>query len=338
MPPVNIPSVSTGTSTSYTLDQFRKNPAWIQQVAYKLAANTFIADYLLRKGPPAVSGSIAFREAEPLFGNTDPDVIAEFAEIPSTDFHTGGIITRATTKRGFGVRMSQEMIDRNDSATFARNLQQAINTMKLSFDRLLFDNFKAHPKIPHMVSSTATNGVGGWLGATTGIRKDVADALYLVKSAHGDYSVDERFMYNPDTLVVHPALTSAWIDNDEINRVFMSSPAVTESPVYKFVFPRKFFGLNIVESYEMPVDSSGNPTAALLLQNGETGFISDERAFRTTPLYEHKPTESWRSDMTRISTMGIDNPYSAIWITGINGATSSDGSAGPAEVFPVTSV
>jgi hypothetical protein len=336
--PVNIPGVSTGQGPSYTLDQLRKNPSWIMQIAFKLAENTFIADYICRKGPPAVGGAIAFQEAQPLFSNTEPDIIAEFAEIPSTDSHIGGFITRATTKRGYGVRMSQEMIDRMDSATFARNLQQAINTMKLSFDRLCFDNFKQHPRIPHMVSSTVANTHDGWLGATTGIRKDVADALFLVKAAHSDNSADERFMYNPDTLVVHPALTSAWIDNDEINRVFMASPEVTEAPRYKFVFPRKFFGLNIVESYEMPVDSDGIPTAALLLQKGETAFISDERAFRTTPLYEDKKTESWRSDMTRISTMGVDNPYSALWITGINGAISSDGTSGPAEVFPLSTV
>jgi hypothetical protein len=322
MPNVNIPNVSTGQGPSYTLDMLRKNPSWIQQIAYKLADNTFIADYLMRKGPPATGGAIAFREAEPLFANTEPDVIAEYGEIPSTDFHVGGIVTRATTKRGYGVRMSQEMIDRNDSATFARNTQQAINTMKLSFDRLLFDNFKIHPRVEHVVSATATTG--GWLDATTGIRKDVANALYAIKSAHGDYSSDERFMYEPDTLVVHPALTSAWIDNDEINRVFMASPAVTEAPRYKFVFPRKFFGLNIVESFEMPVDADGNPSAALLLQKGETGFISDERPFRVTPLYEDKDTESWRSNMTRISTMGIDNPYSAVWITGINGVNTTN--------------
>lgn len=322
MPPVNIPSVSTGSSTSYTLDAFRKNPSWIQQVAYKLALNTFIADYICRKGPPAIGGAIAFREAEPLFANTEPDIIAEYGEIPSTDFHTGGMTVRATTKRGYGVRMSQEMIDRNDSATFARNTQQAINTMKLSFDRLCFETFAAHPRIEHIISSTA--GTGGWLDATTGIRKDVANAKYVVSSAHGDYSEDERFYYQADTLVVHPALTSAWIDNDEINRVFMASPEVPESPRYKFVFPRKFFGLNIVESFEMPTDADGNPSAALLLQKGETAFISDERPFKVTPLYEDKDTESWRSNMTRISTMGVDNPYSAVWITGINGVNTSD--------------
>lgn len=318
MPQPNVPSVSTGAMRSYSLDEFRKNPSWIQLMSYKLAENTFIADYLLRQGPPATGGSIAYREAEPLFANTEPDVIAEYGEIPSTDFHTGGLFTKATTKRGYGVRMSQEMLDRNDSATFARNTQQAINTMKLSFDRLCFQTFKNHPRVDSIVSSTATQS-GGWLDATTGIRKDVAAAMYAIQSAHGENSVDERYNYNPDTLVLHPALLSAWIDNDEINKTFMNSDAVRESPRYRFVFPRQFFGLNIVTSYEMPVDGNGTPNAALLCQRGEVGFISDERPFRVTPLYEHKPTESWRSDMTRISTMGVDNPKAAIWITGING-------------------
>jgi len=319
MPNVNIPSVSTGAGPSYSLDTLRKNPNWIQAVAYKMAENVFMADYLLRKGPPATGGAIAFREAEPLFANTEPDVIAEYGEIPSTDFKTGGFLTRATTKRGFGVRMSQEMLDRNDRATFARNTQQAINTMKLSFDRLCFDNFKQHPKISHVISSTAGNSLGGWQFAQTGIRRDVANASFLIKSAHDPENVDQRYQYNPDTLVIHPATASAWIDNDEINKVFMNSPKVPEAPRYKFLFPNQFFGLNIVESFEMPVDSSGIPSAALLIQRNETGFISDERPFNVTPLYEDKDTESWRSNMTRISTMGIDNPYSALWITGING-------------------
>jgi hypothetical protein len=319
MPNVPIPNVSTGKGPSYTLDQLRKNPSWIQQIAYKLADNIFIADYLLRKGPPATGGAIAFKEAEPLFSTTQPDVIAEYGEIPSTDFTTGGYVTRATTKRGFGVRMSQEMIDRNDTATFARNTQKAINTMKLGWDRLFFNEFKTHPAIPTMLSSTSTVS-GGWLDATTGIRKDVANALYQIQAAHGPNSTDERFDYNPNTLVVHPALLSAWIDNTEINQVFMASDKVDEAPRYKFVFPRKFFGLNIVSSFEMPVNTEGIPNACLLLERNETGFISDERPFRVTPLYEDKDTESWRSNMTRISTMGIDNPLSAIWITGIDGA------------------
>lgn len=318
MAPVPWPSVSTGSGPSYTLDQFRKNPSWIQQIAYKLAENTFIADFLLRKGPPATGGAIAFKEAEPLFATLQPDVIAEYGEIPSTDFTTGGYVTRATTKRGFGVRMSQEMLDRNDTATFARNTQKAVNTMRLGWDRLFFNEFKNHPGIPTMTSSTAT-AAGGWMDATTGIRKDVANALYQIQSAHGPNSVDERWEYTPDTLVLHPATVSAWIDNEEINKVFMSSPEVTEAPRYKFVFPKKFFGLTIVTSWEMPVNGSGDPSSALILQKNETGFISDERPFRVTPMYEDKDTESWRSNMTRISTMGIDNPLSAIWITGIDG-------------------
>lgn len=325
MPNVNIPNVSTGPGPSYSLDTLRKNPSWIVPAAYKLAENIFLADFLMRKGPPAIGGAIAYREAEPLFANTEPDVIAEYAEIPSTDFYTGGFYTKATTKRGFGVRMSQEMIDRNDTATFRRNTQRAINTMKLSFDRLCFNTFKMHPRVRHVISSTAGNSLGGWAGATTGIRKDVANASYLVKSAADPNNADQRYNYEPDTLVIHPATASAWIDNSEINQVFLASPKVTEAPRYKFLMPNQFFGLNIVTSFEMPVDGSGNPSAALLLQRNETGFISDERPFRVTPLYEHKPTESWRSDMTRISTMGVDNPYSALWITGINGTAPSGG-------------
>lgn len=321
MAPVPIPGSSWGKGPSYTLDQLRKNPSWIQSIAYKLAENIFIADYLLRKGPPATGGAIAFKEAEPLFATSQADVIAEYGEIPSTEFTTGGYVTRATTKRGFGVRMSQEMLDRNDTATFARNTTKAVNTMKLGWDRLFFNEFKAHPGITSVLSSTVgqSGNTEGWLGATTGIRKDVAKALYTIKTAHGPDSTDERYDYTPDTLVVHPALTSAWIDNEEINKVFMASDKVDEAPRYRFVFPRKFFGLTIVESFEMPVNEDGNPTAALLLQKNETGFISDERPFRATPLYEDKDTESWRSNMTRISTMGIDNPLSAVWITGIDG-------------------
>jgi len=321
---LTLPNASTGRGPSWTLNDLRKNPTWLPQIVYKMAENMFIAEYICRKGPPATSGSIAFREAEPLFADVEPEVIAEYGEYPSTDFHTGGLIVRATTKRGFGIRMSQEMLDDNDTATFTRNTKQAVNTMRRAWDRTFFAGFKNHPRIASMPSSLATVD-GGWnnvettLPKGTGIRRDVANAIFELQHHQRDGEYDEWLETEPDTLIVHPLTLTSWIDNDELNKVFLNSPAVTEAPRYKFLFPKRFFNLNIVSSFEMPVNEDGIPSAALLLQRNETAFISDKRAFRVTPMYEEKKNESWRSDMSRISTMGVDNPYSALWITDIDG-------------------
>jgi hypothetical protein len=72
------------------------------------------------------------------------------------------------------------------------------------------------------------------------------------------------------------------------------------------------FGLKLVRSWRL------DPDKAILLESKTVGGISDERPLGATPLYEHRPTETWRTDVTRMSAVFIDQPKAGLVLTGIN--------------------
>jgi hypothetical protein len=216
------------------------------------------------------------------------------------------------------------MIDRGAATEFAENTKRATNTFARTWSKVFLNEVLTNPDVPQMTVRAATLE-DGWHGEDElavvggqGIRKDLANAQYEIQNAHKDI-VEQKYGYNANTLVLHPLTGTSFINNDELNKIFMMSDKVSESLVYKFTAPKRFFNTDILYSWDMPVDSEGVPTKALLLERNTLGFISDERPFRTTPMYENKDNETWRSNMSRISTMAIDNPKAAIWLNGING-------------------
>lgn len=312
---------------SYALDQLRKNPTWIQQIVLEMSTGLFLPEAVLRKGPPAVSGAIAYREAEPLFSDDDISVVGEFGTYPAMTSSRGPVRVSATQKRGGSIFLSQEMIGRGAAAEFAENTKRATNTFARTWSKVFLNEVLTNPDVPQMTVRAAVLE-DGWHGEDElevvggqGIRKDLANAQYEIQNAYKG-QIEQKYGYNANTLVLHPLTGTSFINNDELNKIFMMSDKVSESLVYKFTAPKRFFNTDIMYSWDMPVDSEGVPTKALLLERNTLGFISDERPFRTTPLYENKDNETWRSNMSRISTMAIDNPKAAIWLNGINGIHS----------------
>lgn len=311
----------------YALDMLKKNPTWIQPIVTNMISGLFLPEELLRKGPPN-NGSIAFRESEPLYADDDIEIVGEWGTYPALTFSRGPLRMSATQKRGAAIVMSQQMIDRGDAAQFVENARRATNTFAKHWSKVFLREVMGNAGIPQMTSRAASLE-DGWYGETanTGIRKDFAMAKFQIQNARpdGDERADESFNFEPDTLVIHPLTATALITNNEINEIYKNSPEVVNAPIYKLVEPRTLFGLTILKSWEMPVDpTTGLPTKALMLERKKLGYISDERPFRTTPMYENKDNESWRSNMSRISTMAIDNPKCALWINGINGVNAEN--------------
>ena len=312
---------------SYALDMLKKNPTWIQPIVTSMIDGLFLPEALLRNGPPN-NGSIAYREAEPMYADDDIEIVGEWGTYPALTFSRGPIRMSATQKRGAAIVLSQQMIDRGDAAQFVENARRATNTFAKHWSKVFLREVLANTGIPQMTARAMTTE-DGWHGESenTGIRKDMAMAKFLIQQAkpEGDARTDEQYNFEPDTLVIHPLTATMLITNGEINKIYENSPEIVNAPIYKLAEPRSLFGLTVLKSWEMPVDPlSGMPTKALMLQRKKLGFISDERPFRTTPLYENKDNETWRSNMSRISTMAIDNPKAALWINGINGVNTTD--------------
>lgn len=311
----------------YALDQLKKNPTWITPVVTSMIEGLFLPEAILRKGPPN-NGSVVYREAEPMYADDDIEIVGEWGTYPALTFSRGPIRMSATQKRGAAIVLSEDMARRGDAAQFVENARRATNTFAKHWSKVFLKEVLTNAGIPQMTSRAATVE-DGWHGESllTGIRKDMAMGKFNIQNARpeGDARADESYEFEPDTLVIHPLTATALITNSEINEIYEKSPAIVNAPIYSMVEPRTLFGLTILKSWEMPVDpTTGLPTKALMLQRRKLGFISDERPFRTTPLYENKDNETWRSNMSRISTMAIDNPKAALWINGINGVNAQD--------------
>lgn len=298
---------SSKDGPTFTVNQFLKQPALVPQIVLDMTRAQFIGDALLRPGPTAIGGAVAYHDPWPLFALEEAEVVAEYGEIPGVEFGSPIMHTKATVKRGLAVKISQEMIDRQDINMVKEQMRMARNTITRQMDRQFMATIFSNPAIPTMPSA------GSWFGGTTTIRRDIADGAYAINSATYDPDdSDTKMGYNPDTLVINQLTASEWLDNDEINKVFMGSPLASESLQYTGKMPKKFFGYDVIQSWQVPDD------VALLLERGTVGFRSYERPLRGTPLYEDKPRETWRSDFTYINVMAADNPKAAIIITGIN--------------------
>lgn len=287
------------------MNTFLKNPALVPQIVLDLTRAQFIGDALLRPGPIASGGSVMWKEATPLFSLESDEIVAEYAEIPGVEFDAPILHTKATVKRGLSVKASQEMIDRDDVNTLMDNMRRARNTLVRTYDKQFMATIFNNPNVPVLASS------GSWTGTGSTIRHDLAAAALLIQSAYAGTDTDQRFGYDPDTIVINNTTGSQWLDSDEIAKVFQGSPLASESLRYTGKLPKKFFSFDVLKSWQVPANT------ALLLERGTVGFISDERPLRGTSLYEDRPRETWRSDFTRMTVMAADNPKAACIITGI---------------------
>lgn len=302
--PVVIGSSQDGPT--FTVNQLLKYPNMVPQIVLDMTRAQFIGDLLLRQGPTAVGGAVAWHDPMPIFALEDGEIVAEYAEIPGIEFPGYILHTRATAKTGLAVKVSQEMIDRNDTGTVMDQMRMARNTLVRQFDRQFMATVFSNAAVPTMAATTAWS-----LSTGTFIRKDIATAALSIQRQFYGVDSDNRFGYNPDTIVVNNDTITSWLDSDEVNKVFASSPLSSLAPRYTGALPTKFFGYDIIRSWQVPANT------ALICERGTMGFVSDERPMQGTPLYEDRPRETWRSDFTRITVMALDNPKSAMIITGV---------------------
>lgn len=295
-----------------TVADYLKSPTRVRNVVLNMMDQQFIADALLRKGPAADSGAVVYREAEPLFADDDASIVGEYGEIPAAETTRGTPRALYTVKRGLAVKISEEMRTRNDTGLLQDEMRKVRNTMVRAWDRVFMNAILTNPDVNTVASD-------GWVdGGTTApsIRGDIAEARFQIQSAYYGDDEDNKFGYDPDVLILNPATANNFLDSDEVNKVFAGGNIADENLRYTGKMPRKFFGLNVLQSWQVP------ESTAIVMQRNMAGFISDERPLRGTPLYEDKPRETWRSDFTRASAVGVDNPGAITLIEGVDQTTA----------------
>lgn len=316
--------VSASDSPAITVRTLMKAPTTLPRRAVRMLDQQFITDAVLRKGNPTQSGLVMYFESTPLFVDDDPQVMDEFGEIPVTNGTLGKPRVVRSVRRALGLRVSKQMIDRNDIDAVNTQLAQIKNTMIRSWEDALFSALVANTSVQTLVTDTT------WGSANSHIRRDVNAAKYLIKQASSDAAGKQKLGFVADTLVISTETELDFLDSDEVTKPYIGTLA-DKNIQYTGKLENKFLGLDVLTSWRL---SSYIPTGALVLQRNVVGAISDERALSATPMYGEGngpnggPREAFRSDMTRASAIAIDQPKAAVVITGVSDALNTYPTAG----------
>lgn len=295
--------------SKFTVNDLVKAPARVPNLVRSFVQDNDISPWVLRTGPTAVGGAVVYEENVALYANDDPEVVAEFGEIPMTSSGMTVPATRSTTKRGLGLKISKEMQTRNDMGRTQDELRRVRNKIVRARERAFFASIQAADVnlIP------AGNATGGWLTGTTSVVADLADAMYeITNQAPQGAEENEKLGYNPDTLIIHPSYQFSLIDSDEMNQIFQGSPLASEQLRYTGKLPKKFLNLDILMSWACPI------TTAIVCQRKAMGFVSTEWPLSGSPMKYDEATQSWTTYFSYRDVMVIDNPKAVTFIQNID--------------------
>jgi hypothetical protein len=308
-----------------TVSQLVKSPTLVPKRIVQMAGQGFMVDSLLRQGPPIPGGSLIFSESEPLYADEGPMNVEEFGEIPLTTTSTGEMRVAKSVKKALGFRISQESIDRNNFDKVQQDMVKLKNSFAKTYEDVFLTTLQA--ALPTLASTNTTDGWVGTAASTAGqgIYADLAHATYNVRNADADTANgtgEQKFHFTPDTIVLNDLMVSRLLLNPDITKVLQVGNAATMQPLVTGDATELFmkaFGLRVIRSWRL------SPDKAIILQSKVVGGVSDERPMGATPLYEHRPTETWRSDVSRMSAVFIDQPKAGVVLTGINDGNSTIG-------------
>lgn len=305
-----VTSIASSTDgPRVTVAAMIKEPTVIPRRILSLLQNQFIADSVLRRLQPTQSGAYVFEESTPLFAEGDAPVVGEFGEIPVISGREGARRVAVTVKRALGVQVSIEMRNRNNVDRVNTQVKQVKNTFIRTWETAFLNALLNHPDINSMAAGAA------WDSATPNIREDLVEGTALIENASlDDAPAEDFFGFSPNTLVIGRNVRDALMLSDDFNKAYVDNKA-DESVLYTGKLPGRFFNVDsIMVSREMDRLA---PKSALLLERGTVGGIGDERPLQSTPLYEIKPKETWRSDTVRQSAVVIDQPKAACLLTDV---------------------
>lgn len=294
-----------------TVNSMIKDPLLIRQRMINMTDQQFIMEALLRQAPPADAGVILYNESTPLFTDDDASVIAEAAEIPLVQGQDGIPKAAYTIKTGMGIEITREMRDRNRVDLVTTRMVQVRNTIVRHWERRLFAALLAAVPAGNTITLGAT---ASWTGGTAGsikIRNNLIDASQLVREAQVPGQDSSFLGFEPDTLVISTRTMAAMMKDDDFRKAYEGSPLAERNPYYTGQLEKNVMGLNIMTSRFM------NDDYAFLLERKTVGGYSDERPLQTSPTYEDKDREIWRSNVVRRTAVFIDQPFAVAKIDNI---------------------
>lgn len=306
----------------WTVNQLIKNPVWVPNIIQKMVLDNNLAEWLLRTGPTAVGGAVAFEEAVALYAGSEGEIVAEFGEYPMTDTPMRTPMTRATTKRGVGFRISEEMKTRNDVGRVQDEMTMVRDTLVNGRDKVLFNAVMTNSNVQTFAAASA--GVAdGWYSLdplVSKIRYDITRAIFRIAAQGVPQAANqEKLGYKADTLIVHPQVSAMLQGSPEVEAIFRNGGTPASSTIkFNGLYPTKFMNLDVFEAWRCPI------TTAIVCKRNAMGFISKEWPLRGTPLKFNESDDTYTSYFRYRDLVAVDNPKAVCLITNIDGSGTVD--------------
>jgi hypothetical protein len=304
----------------WTVNDLIKNPTFVPNQIAKSVNDTNIADQLLRTGPTASGGAVAYETTLEMYAGSEGEIVAEYAEYPMTDAPMRTRVTAGTTKRGLGFRFSEEMRTRNDVGRVQDVTQMVRDTLIAGKDKALITAVLNNASVQSFAAASAATTDGWYATDATAskIKYDIGRAMYKITSqgtVGAQYS--EKLGYKANTMIVHPQVSAMFIQNAEVAAMFQPAQAPTANTVsFSGMYPTKFLTLDLFESWRCPMDT------VIVCQRKAMGFISTEWALKGTPLKFDESTDTYTSYFKYRDLVVVDNPLAVCKITNIDGSAN----------------
>ncbi|HLE98972.1 MAG TPA: hypothetical protein VI540_03670 [Gaiellaceae bacterium] len=286
------------SSPTLTVQALLKQPALLSRELVNLVNKRLIADRLFLPGSPdqVAGGAMRYQELESIYVDDDPSEIAEGADFPMTDW-SEAVKTAAVRQYGFGVRITNLAVRRNQRDMVQRGLRKLANRLTRRIDSLamaVLTDTATYPAIQ-------TNGSAAvWTTVGTDIIDEIAEAQELLELKDNGYDG-----FSGATLVLNTARRQDLLNNTALRAAL---PRETESGQIRTGMIAPFLGLGaIVFTPQCPA------ATAILMDSGIAGTIADERPDGTEGWSAYDPGPGFRPIYTKVEKGGKPMVHSEIF-------------------------
>lgn len=299
-----LPTITSQDGPKITINAYLKDPLLVPTVVIDMMNQGFLADSILRRAGAADAGVVRFSESTPIYADSTVRVRAEMAEVPIAMGSLGSPNVAYTSDRSLSVVITDEDKRRSSIDKLAVRMMQVKNSIIQAWDKAFVTAVTGNAN----VNTFAAAGV--WSGASYDIRNDILSAAKLIDTATD--AQGSTFGFEADTIVVNKTTKYDILRSTQFQTPYVGNIA-SENLKYTGVLPQKLLDYDVIT---VPSSILANGTA-IILQRNVAGFIADEVPLNATALYRDEPRKIWRSDVQRVSAIGLDQPKAACLITGI---------------------
>ena len=300
------PAYAASDGPRITVDALIKDPLQVPALILDMTQNEFVVDAVLRNAGLAQSGVVRYEESTPLYADQNPEIRAEFAEVPVVPTSIGLPRAVYAHERSMAIMVSDEMRRRQIVDPVTRQLLQVKNTMVYSWNQVFINAILTNTSVQTQVSANP------WASSNATIRADLANAGFLVENANvlSPSGIQQWFGFEPDTLLVNHVTKATLLQSSSFAAPYLGDIA-SENLLYTGKLPNKIFNFDVLVSRQIPVGT------AVLMQRNRCGFLADELPMMASPLYRDEPRKTWRSDIQRAAAIGFDQPLAICVMTGL---------------------